>query len=71
MTPFKADFVYFVPCDIPMNKVGNEKCAVGVGTCTTTGNTILIPGFGYYMPQATVHLTRPQSFYKQLMELGD
>ncbi len=28
LTPFKADFVDYVPCDIPINTVGDEKGVV-------------------------------------------
>ena len=75
LTPFKADFVDYVPCDIPMNTVGDEKRVVGVGTvmykfCTTAGDTVFLPGFGYHMPQAGVRLASPQSFYKQFGGYG-
>ncbi len=73
--PIQADFVDYVPCDIPMNTVGDEKQVVGVGTVmykffTTSGGTVLLPGFGYHMPQAGIRLASPQSFYKQFGGYG-
>ncbi len=75
LTPFKANFVDYVACDIPMNTVGDEKQVVGVGTvmykfCTTAGDTVFLPGFGDHTPQAGVRLASPQSFYKQFGGYG-
>ncbi len=70
LTPFKAYFIDHVPCDIPMNIVGDEKHVICAGTvmykfCTTAGDAVFLPGFGYHKPQAGVHLASPQSFYKK------
>ena len=67
LTPFRADFIDYVECDIPVKDISKTNRVIGI--CTTLhrfrsgGKSFWMPCLSYHLPSAEIRLFSPQVFH--------
>ena len=69
LTPFRSDFIDYVPCDIPVKDVTKVNRVVGIGTTlhkfyNTRGEEVFLPCVSYHLPDTDVRLFSPQTYHQ-------
>ena len=69
LTPFHAEFIDYVECDIDFKDISKLNKVNGFGTTlqnhTATNNDLLyIPAFSYHLPSADICFFSPQAYYQ-------
>jgi hypothetical protein len=69
LTPFKADFIDYVECDIPVKDVTKVNKVIGMGTTlhkfkNDKGDDVYLPCISYHLPTAEIRLFSPQTYHQ-------
>lgn len=69
LTPFKADFIDYRPCDIPVKDITKVNRVKGIGTVmykfvATNGDILFLPGLAYHLESADIRLFSPQTYHQ-------
>ena len=69
LTPFRSDFIDYVPCNIPVKDVTKVNRVIGIGTTlhkfvNTNGKEVFLPCVSYHLPTTDVRLFSPQTFHQ-------
>ena len=67
LTPFRADFIDYVECRIPVKDISKTNMVIGIGTTlhkyTSEGTTYWLPCLSYHLPTADIRLFSPQVYH--------
>ena len=67
LSPFRADFIDYVECHIPVKDISKTNYVVGIGTTLhkfmVDGEAFWLPCLSYHLPTADVRLFSPQTFH--------
>ena len=68
LTPFRADFIDYVSCNIKVRDISKVNTVIGIGTTlhhfkTCTGESFYLPCLSYHLPSSEVRLFSPQTFH--------
>ena len=69
LTPFRSDFIDYLPLDgITVKDIARTNAVLGIGTImwklpTTKGHAVFIPAVAYHMPDCDIRLFSPQSYF--------
>ena len=67
LTPFCADFIDYVECQIPVKDISKTSMVIGIGTTLhkfmVNGEPIWLPCLSYHLPSAQIHLSSPQTYH--------
>lgn len=69
LTPFRADFIDYKPCDIPIKDITKINRVKGIGTVmykfvATNGDILFLPGLAYHLESADIRLFSPQTYHQ-------
>ena len=69
LTPFRADFIDYHECDIPVKDISKVNRVRGIGTVmykmiATNGDVLFVPGIAYHLPTADIRLFSPQTYHQ-------
>ena len=69
LTPFRADFIHYQPCDIPVKDISKVNRVKGIGTVmyrfyATNGDLLYLPGLAYHLDKADIRLFSPQTYHQ-------
>ena len=69
LTPFRADFIDYRPCNIPVKDITKVNKVKGVGTVmykfvATNGDILFLPGLSYHLDTADIRLFSPQTYHQ-------
>ena len=68
LTPFRADFIDYVECRIPVKDISKTNTVIGIGTTlhkysSVDGKTYWLPCLSYHLPSADTRLFSPQVYH--------
>jgi hypothetical protein len=67
LTPFRADFVDYVECQISVKDISKTNMVIGIGTTLhkfmVNGEPIWLPCLSYHLPSAQIRLFSPQTYH--------
>ena len=67
LTPFRADFIDYVECQIPVNDIARTNMVIGIGTTLNKfwidGEAVYLPCLSYHLPSAEIRLFSPQTYH--------
>ena len=69
LTPFRADFIDYQTCDIPVKDISKTNRVKGIGTVmykftATNGDLLYLPGLAYHLETADIRLFSPQTYHQ-------
>ena len=69
LTPFKADFLTYEECDIPIKDVSQTNRVIGMGLAmyrmtASNGNEIIMVVPSYHLPHTDIRLLSPQAYHR-------
>ena len=69
LTPYRADFIDYHPCELSVKDISKVNRVIGIGTVmykftATNGDLLYLPGLAYHLETADIRLFSPQTYHQ-------
>ena len=67
LTPYRADFINYVGCQIPVNNITRTNMIIGIGSTLNKfwidGEAVYLPCLSYHLPSTEIYSFSPQTYH--------